>query len=98
MPSASMRSGPRCAASRHSSAEFPQIEACQRPAIGGEFPLALHYVNRDIGLAIDSGGEVLGGRGGNGRVALNDARNSAAQSSMPRERASRRAEAFFCGL
>ena len=33
----------------------------------------------DVGLAVDAGGEVFGSRSGNGRVALDDARDGAAQ-------------------
>ena len=36
-----------------------QIEARQRAAVFGEFALALHHVDRDIGLAFDARGEVL---------------------------------------
>ena len=41
-----------------------QIEACQRTAVGSQFALALHHVNRDVGLAVDAGGEVFGRRCG----------------------------------
>ena len=38
-----------------------EVEAGERTAIGGEFALALEDVDFDVGLAVDAGGEVLGG-------------------------------------
>ena len=49
-----------------------KIEARQRAAVRGQFALALNDVDGDVGLAIDAGGEVFGGGGGDGGVALND--------------------------
>ena len=63
---------------RHGRNAF-QVESRQGAAIGGQFALALHHVNGDIGLAVDASGEVLGGRGRNGGVALDDARHRSAQ-------------------
>ena len=45
----------------------------------GEFALALHDVDGDVGLAVDAGGEVLGGAGRDGGVALDDLRDDAAE-------------------
>ena len=86
MPSASMRN-------LHLDARQPgahrrnafQVEARQGAAIGGQFALALHHVNGDVGLAVDAGGEVLGRRCGNGGVALDDRATTPPSASMPSE-------------
>ena len=76
-----------------------EIEARQRAAVGGEFALALHDVDGDVGLAVDAGGEVLGGRRGNGRVALNDLRDGAAERfNAERERRDVEQQHLFGGL
>jgi hypothetical protein len=49
-----------------------EIEARQRPAILGQFALALQYVDRDVGLAVDLRGVELCSRRRNGRVAQNN--------------------------
>ena len=63
-----------------------QVEACQRAAVRGQFALALNHVNGHVGLPVHAGGEVFGGRGGNGRVALDDARHCAAQRLDPQRK------------
>ena len=76
-----------------------QIESRQRTAVGSQFALTLHNVNCNIGLPIDAGGEVLGGRSGDGGVALDDARDCAAQSLNPeRERRDIEQKHLFGGL
>jgi hypothetical protein len=56
-----------------------RVKSRQGPAIGGHFAFALHHVDGHVGLAFNAGGEVLGGRSGNGGVALDDARDRAAE-------------------
>ena len=81
-------------AGRHRRNPF-QVEARQRAAILGQFALALDDVDGDVGLAFDAGGEVLGGGRGDGRVAMNDLGDDAAERLRCRARAaSRRAAAF----
>ena len=64
-----------------------EVKARQRAAVRGQFALALHDVDGHVGLAVDAGSEVLGGRGGNGGVALDDARDGATKGlNAERER------------
>ncbi len=56
-----------------------EVEAGERAAVFGEFALALEDVDGDVGLAVDAGGEVLGGGGGDGGVALDDFGDDAAE-------------------
>ncbi len=67
--------------SRHSGREWRnafQIETREAAAILCEFTLALHHVNQNIGLAIDSGRECFSGAGRYGRVPVNDFRDNTA--------------------
>ena len=56
-----------------------EVEAGEGAAVFGEFALALEDVDGDVGLAVDAGGEVLGGGGGDGGVALDDFGDDAAE-------------------
>ena len=56
-------------------------------------------MNGDVGLAVDAGGEVLGGRCGDGGVALDDFRDSAAERfDAERERCHVEQQHLFSGL
>ena len=56
-----------------------EVEAGQGAAVLRHLALALHDVDGDVGLAVDAGGEVFGGGGGDGRVALDDLGDDSAE-------------------
>ena len=84
--------------SRHWRNAF-QVEARQRAAILREFALALHDMNRDVGLTFDAGGEVLGCRLRNRRITMNDLYDATAERlDTERERSYVEQQHFLSGF